>query len=38
MRKAIDKLNMELLQQASTADRKKFVDFCVREIYKMANR
>jgi parvulin-like peptidyl-prolyl isomerase len=38
MRQAIDKLNDELLQQASAADKKRFVDFCVREIYAMANR
>jgi hypothetical protein len=38
MRQAIDKLNAELLQQASTADRARFMDFCVREIYTMANR
>ena len=38
MRQAIDKLNTELLQQASAADRERFVDFCVREIYTMANR
>jgi hypothetical protein len=38
MRQALDKLNMELLQQASSADRARFVDFCVRESYKMANR
>jgi len=38
MRRVIDKLNTELLQQASAADKKKFVDFCVREIYRMANK
>jgi hypothetical protein len=38
LRRAIDKLNDELLQQASAADRKRFVDFCVREIYTMANK
>jgi parvulin-like peptidyl-prolyl isomerase len=38
MRQAFDKLNMELLQQASAADRAKFVDFCVREVYAMANK
>jgi hypothetical protein len=38
LRQAIDKLNTDLLQQASAADRARFVDFCVREIYAMANR
>jgi hypothetical protein len=38
MRQAFDKLNEELVQQASVADRAKFVDFCVREIYRDANR
>jgi parvulin-like peptidyl-prolyl isomerase len=38
LRQAIDKFNAELLEQASAADRKRFVDFCVREIYIMANR
>jgi hypothetical protein len=38
MRQAIDKLNEELVQQASVAERKEFVDFCVREIYAMANK
>jgi len=38
MRRAIDKLNEELVQQASSADRERFVDFCVREIYTMANK
>ena len=38
MRNALDKLNTELLQQASAADRAKFVNFCVREIYAMANK
>jgi len=40
MRQAFDKLNEELVQQASAsvADRAKFVDFCVREIYRDANR
>jgi hypothetical protein len=38
MRPAIEKLNNELLQQASAADRARFVDFCVREIYRMANK
>ena len=38
MRQAIDKLNEELVQQASAADRARFVDFCVREIYAMANK
>jgi parvulin-like peptidyl-prolyl isomerase len=38
MRKVIDKLNTELLQQASAADKARFVDFCVREIYAMANK
>jgi hypothetical protein len=38
MRRAIDKLNEELVQQASVAERKEFVDFCVREIYRDANR
>ncbi len=38
LRQAMDKLNTELLQQASAADRAKFIDFCVLEIYAMANR
>ncbi len=38
MRTAIDKLNAELVRQASVAQRERFVDFCVREVYKMANR
>jgi parvulin-like peptidyl-prolyl isomerase len=38
MRQAIDKLNEELVEQASSADRERFVDFCVREIYAMANK
>ncbi|MFH1370215.1 MAG: peptidyl-prolyl cis-trans isomerase [Planctomycetota bacterium] len=38
MRQYFDKLNAELLQQASAADRTRFVDFCVREIYATANR
>jgi peptidyl-prolyl cis-trans isomerase SurA len=38
MRQYFDKLNTELLQQASVADRTRFVDFCVREIYGTANR
>jgi hypothetical protein len=38
MRRAIDKINEELFEQASAADRAKFVDFCVREIYRDANR
>jgi peptidyl-prolyl cis-trans isomerase SurA len=38
MRKAFDKINDELLQQASAADRARFVDFCVSEIYRMANK
>ena len=38
LRQAIDKLNNSLLQQASAADRAKFVDFCVRQIYAMANK
>jgi len=38
MRRAIDKLNEELVRQASVAERKEFVDFCVREIYAMANK
>lgn len=38
MRQYFDKLNAELLQQASVADRTRFVDFCVREIYRTANR
>jgi parvulin-like peptidyl-prolyl isomerase len=37
-RPAIDKLNEEFLQQASAADKARLVDFCVREIYKIANR
>lgn len=35
---AIDKLNDELVQQASAADRERFVDFCVREIYAAASK
>jgi peptidyl-prolyl cis-trans isomerase SurA len=38
MRKAYDKINDELLRQASAADRARFVDFCVLEIYRMANK
>jgi hypothetical protein len=38
MRGAIDKLNQELYKQASAADRERFVDFCVHEIYKDANK
>jgi parvulin-like peptidyl-prolyl isomerase len=38
MRDAMYKLNEELLQQASAADKKKFVKFCVQEIYAMANK
>ena len=38
MRRAIDKLNDELTEQASAADKARFVDFCVREIYNTANK
>ncbi len=38
MHQAIDKITEELVEQASAADRAKFVDFCVREIYRDANR
>jgi hypothetical protein len=38
MRKAFDKINDELLLQASGADRARFVDFCVSEIYRTANK
>jgi hypothetical protein len=38
MRSAIDKINGEFVEQASAADRAKFVDYCVREIYREANR
>ena len=38
MRQAIDKVNEQLFEQASSADKAKFVDFCVREIYRDANR
>jgi len=38
MRRVLNKLDAELLQQASAADRKRFVDSCVREIYVMANK
>ena len=38
MRKAYDKINNELLQQASTTDRARLVDFCVLEIYRLANK
>jgi len=35
---ALDKLNNELVQQASAADKERFMNFCIREIYKMANK
>lgn len=38
MRQAIDKVNEQFVEQASAADRAKFVDFCVREIYRVANK
>ncbi len=38
MRQYFDKLNAELLQQASAADKARFVDFCVRRIYIAANK
>ena len=38
MRQAFAKLDAELLQQASAADKAKFIDFCIREIYRMANK
>jgi peptidyl-prolyl cis-trans isomerase SurA len=38
MRQAFAKIDEELLQQASAADKAKFIDFCLREIYRMANK
>jgi hypothetical protein len=38
LRNALDKLNAELLRQATAGDRARFVDFCVRDIYAMANK
>ncbi|MBN2020258.1 MAG: peptidyl-prolyl cis-trans isomerase [Sedimentisphaerales bacterium] len=38
LRKRLDKFNADLMQQASTADKAKFVDFCVHEIYRLANK
>jgi hypothetical protein len=38
MRNALDKLNNELLLQASAADKERFMNFCIREIYRMANK
>jgi hypothetical protein len=38
MRRAFAKIDSELLQQASAADKAKFIDFCVREIYRLANK
>ncbi len=37
-KQAFDKLNAELFAQASVGDRTRFVDYCLREIYKMANK
>ncbi len=37
-RKVIDELNAKLAEQASVEDTKEFVDYCVAEIYRMANR
>jgi parvulin-like peptidyl-prolyl isomerase len=37
LRQYFEKFNSELLQQASAADKARFVDFCVRKIYVMAN-
>lgn len=38
MRKAFDKVNDELLQQATAAERNRFVDYCVQEIYRTVNK
>lgn len=38
MRQAFAKLDAELSQQASATDRARFVDFCVRQSYAMANK
>lgn len=37
-KKAIDELNAKLAEQASVEDTKEFVDYCVAEIYRVANR
>ena len=36
--KVIEELNAKLMEQASAEDTRRFVDYCVREIYRMANR
>ena len=36
--KVIEELNAKLMEQASVEDTRRFVDYCVREIYRMANR
>jgi parvulin-like peptidyl-prolyl isomerase len=38
MNKAYDKFNKELLQQVSSADRTRFIDYCALEIYRTANK
>ena len=38
MNQAFAKLDAELSQQASAADKAKFINFCVREIYRVANK
>ncbi len=38
MREAINKINEQLIQQASVADRARFVNFCLREAYRTANK
>jgi hypothetical protein len=38
MRQAYIKINEQLFEQASAADRERFVEFCVHEIFKTANR
>lgn len=37
LRQYFEKFNSELLQQASAAEKARFVDFCVRKIYIMSN-
>jgi parvulin-like peptidyl-prolyl isomerase len=38
MRQAYNKINEELFEQASSADRERFVDFCLHEIFRVANK
>jgi hypothetical protein len=38
MRQGFAKIDAELLEQASITDKTRFIDFCVREIYRMANK